>query len=447
MSSLNKINNDVQITNSEISSECKVRYEEDVLDLIEQTKSGDYISIPNNNDISQYYIYKRTDVEDKKNAFKWNGEIRDISWYDPEETIFHIYTAEQLAGFGLLVSNGITFENCTVTVENNIDLNGYSWQPIGSPAYQKEEKKFFSEGVFKGTLNGMNHTIFGLKNAKQIPFYSFAFFMKIENACIENIIFSEVEIESNNVDMIASGVCVISINSTFSNVFVRGTIKGSSVSSISYQSVDCGFYHCKNLANLISNSVDTSIIELGGICSNLMITKQLLNNMDTKQLLIFSDCMDCGQHIIDCKNVTTIYAGHLFGDYLSEDKSVDSIIRKCKVLKRSSITCLVDITDIDTVFFGNAGNDDGESNHTMKHVKKDLLDGLIGRVDKDVNIDVYKKTKSIQVQNMLIPGTMNHLKSKRGMTSFYTVSSDLVNEFDSLYNFEPYFKFIKSVYY
>ena len=83
----------------------------------------------------------------------------------------------------------------------------------------------------------------------------------------------------------------------------------------------------------------------------------------------------------------------------------------------------------------------------MKHVKKDLLDGLIGRVDKDVNIDVYKKTKSIQVQNMLIPGTMNHLKSKRGMTSFYTVSSDLVNEFDSLYNFEPYFKFIKSVYY
>ena len=161
MSSLNKINNDVQITNSEISSECKVRYEEDVLDLIEQTKSGDYISIPNNNDISQYYIYKRTDVEDKKNAFKWNGEIRDISWYDPEETIFHIYTAEQLAGFGLLVSNGITFENCTVTVENNIDLNGYSWQPIGSPTYQKEEKKFFSEGVFKGTLNGMNHTIFG----------------------------------------------------------------------------------------------------------------------------------------------------------------------------------------------------------------------------------------------------------------------------------------------
>lgn len=69
MSSLNKINNDVQITNSEISSECKVRYEEDVLDLIEQTESGDYISIPNNNDISQYYIYKRTDVEDKKKCF------------------------------------------------------------------------------------------------------------------------------------------------------------------------------------------------------------------------------------------------------------------------------------------------------------------------------------------------------------------------------------------
>lgn len=442
-----QIKKDAQITNSEIKSEFKVSNVEDVIKLKDKTVNGDYISIPNPNDINEYFIYRREDVKNKQKAFKWDGKSYDNTWYSPDETDFHIYTAEQLIGFNRLVSSGITFENCTVMIENDIDLNGFSWNMIGGIHYQKEESKFKHEGTFKGILNGLNHTIFGLKNNKKMPQYTFAFFMNVENAIIENIIFSEVNIESINVDMIASCISVLSQDTLFSNITIEGKIQGSSISTISYQSINCSFFHCRNYTTLISNSVETTSIEVGTFCSNLMITNQLLQDIDTKRIIIFSDCDDYGKTYIQSKNIRNLSSGHLFAHYLCEDKDTTAIIQNCKVNKESVIKCSTDIKKTNCVFFGMAGKDDGESNHTTRGVKKDLLDGIIGRMKNNVNIEIYKKTRSIHVKNMLIPGTMNHLKSKTGMSAFYTISSDIMNDVDTLYNFEPYFKYIKTVYY
>ena len=95
----------------------------------------------------------------------WNGSI-DADWYNEVETEFTLTTAEELAGLAQLVNNGTeTFENKTITLGNNIELNNTegwetwdeattglnTWTPIGTFTNQ-----------FKGTFNGDNHTISGV---------------------------------------------------------------------------------------------------------------------------------------------------------------------------------------------------------------------------------------------------------------------------------------------
>ncbi len=82
----------------------------------------------------------------------WNGSSYNTDWYNSQDNTFDIVSAEELAGFAHLVNQGTTFENCTINLLANIDLNNHSWTPIGNTA----------EKTFKGTLEGGNRTISGL---------------------------------------------------------------------------------------------------------------------------------------------------------------------------------------------------------------------------------------------------------------------------------------------
>ncbi len=82
----------------------------------------------------------------------------DISWYSEEETDFTITTKEQLCGLTLL-SQKYDFKGQTITLGDNIDLTGISWEPIGKHEYASNK----SIGqVFAGTFDGGNYTITGL---------------------------------------------------------------------------------------------------------------------------------------------------------------------------------------------------------------------------------------------------------------------------------------------
>ena len=444
---IDQIERDARITNSDIPLVNKVSSEEEVIALIDKTNPGDYISVINRNNLAEAFIYKRNDVTRTEKFCKWDGYHRDITWYNENDIEFHLYTPAQLAGLDYLVTNGNTFKDKYIYLECDVDLNYHSWHSIGANDLQFQNNKFHARGTFNGTFDGLNHTIFGLRNNTIPPQYTFAFFMSLVGATVQNIIFDHCMIESINTDMICSVVAVSAISTTFSNIVVRGKIIGTNISGICSYATNTVFYSCKNDTEMISNSRLTPRIICGGICGELEITKDIMEEMDIDSAKVFSNCVDCGTLVIKGTNINTIYAGHLFGNFLCEEKKFSTIIEKCTISEKSKIEYRGNCDNIETVFYGSVEGDPTEGNRISKTSKRDLLSGTIGRASIDCDITVIKVTNSVIVRNMVLPGTINTLQSKSGESSFYTVSAESTRTEDCIYNLEPYFSFIKSVRY
>lgn len=80
------------------------------------------------------------------------SDSADTSWYDENQDEFTLSSAEELAGIAVLVEDGTTFEDKTITIDADIDLDGNLWTPIG--------KDF--DLPFSGTFDGNGHTISNL---------------------------------------------------------------------------------------------------------------------------------------------------------------------------------------------------------------------------------------------------------------------------------------------
>lgn len=102
----------------------------------------------------------------------WSGEV-DTSWYTGDKTSYDISTAEQLAGFSILVRDAAhedRFRGVTINLTNDIILNDTSnfanwgtqapknnWDPIG-----KIGGPIKGYCPFAGVFNGNGHTITGM---------------------------------------------------------------------------------------------------------------------------------------------------------------------------------------------------------------------------------------------------------------------------------------------
>ena len=85
---------------------------------------------------------------DKDATYVWDGMTADTSWYDDTSGEFPIADAGDLAGVSKLAAEGETFEDKTLTLTDDIDLDNEKWVPIQS---------------FKGEFDGNGKTISGLK--------------------------------------------------------------------------------------------------------------------------------------------------------------------------------------------------------------------------------------------------------------------------------------------
>ena len=111
------------------------------------------------------YVYEDEMLEPEAhwhNEFYYKDieELADISIYD-ESGEYHIYTVNQLAGLVKLVNEGRTFEGCSIYLENDLDLDGYRWVPIGwyLPADNGYKWKTFP---FQGKFYGNGHVIYNM---------------------------------------------------------------------------------------------------------------------------------------------------------------------------------------------------------------------------------------------------------------------------------------------
>ena len=105
----------------------------------------------------------------------WDGHSYSLDWYTNGSGVtYHIKTAADLAGLSRCFSTGYylygNFAGRTIILENDIDLNGYEWTPIG---IIDETNTYFE---FAGTFDGNNHTIKGLSITRVIdnPYIKFA---------------------------------------------------------------------------------------------------------------------------------------------------------------------------------------------------------------------------------------------------------------------------------
>lgn len=235
--------------------------------------------------------------------------VPNTDWYDANETEFVIYTADELAGFAVLVNNGTSFKDKTVSLGTDIDLSGYpNWTPIGTV-----------ENQFNASFDGKCHIISNL-SMDDIPEIRFMglFGIVTPNTTIKNCYIENIRINLHtNEDLYVGGIvgshygllenCRVegnfSVTST-DRVHIGG-IAGSSVGTI---------LDSKVTGTIFSNSLGSAYI--GGIVGSV--------NKGTVRTCYVSGLIDG-----DSMGYVTIggIVGYSSNAKIIEKCSVESIIR------------------------------------------------------------------------------------------------------------------------
>ena len=161
----------------------------------------------------------------------WDGTA-DTSWYDENETEFHLQTAEQLAGMAKLVNDDTAyFKDKTVYLDNDLDLSGHEWNSIGDGANT-------DVGSFQGVFDGQSHVIYNLyshegtqSENKSNNLYRNGLFGSIYNATVKNLGIENADIVIPMKDGSTYGKGILvdwMTHSTINNCYTTGSITGGS---------------------------------------------------------------------------------------------------------------------------------------------------------------------------------------------------------------------------
>ena len=154
----------------------------------------------------------------------WDGTV-DTSWYDNHEndSEYHITTAKQLAGIAKLVNDKTaskSFKGKTIYLDNDLDLAGYEWTPIGNGSN-------FTR-YFAGTFNGQYHIINHLSHhTSENDFRNGLFGIVSSGGIIKNLQVINADIVSND-DSLIAGVLADWVNAgTVENCYTSGKIENN----------------------------------------------------------------------------------------------------------------------------------------------------------------------------------------------------------------------------
>lgn len=171
-------------------------------------------------------------------AANWTDEgICNTAWYSDIATEYNIGTAAELAGLSSLVRSGIIFTDKTINLTGDIDLGANEWVPIGTSELAGTEPYYFN-----GTLNGMNHTITGLKTGTA---------SNPENSNWVNGLFAQTDVDSLIIDL--------NVEEEIYTAFDGGNIGG--ITGFNSGMIQ----NCNVSGNFYGVSVNPSGIWIGGI--------------------------------------------------------------------------------------------------------------------------------------------------------------------------------------
>ena len=143
----------------------------------------------------------------------WNGDIGDLASATDEATkTVTVDSGKVLAALANKVNTGSSYDDYTIKLTKNLDLNGNEWTPIG----QKNGNKF------KGTFDGQGYVVTGLKisEAKEAAFDGYvAFFGGTDGATIKNL-----TVAGSVTGKEAAGIVGKGVNTTLENCHNKATI-------------------------------------------------------------------------------------------------------------------------------------------------------------------------------------------------------------------------------
>lgn len=169
-------------------------------------------------------------VVDKDYVTPWDGAV-DSSALEKNTNssakTVTIKNAAQLAAFASAVNGGNSYFGYTVTLEKDIDLNGMEWTPIGNA---RRLSSILVNRSFKGTFDGNNKTIYGLKisvNAGNNTDFGIGLFNSVSGGTIKNFTLDNANVSVSDSDAVAAVAGFSASNSVISGVTVSGSVSGN----------------------------------------------------------------------------------------------------------------------------------------------------------------------------------------------------------------------------
>ena len=284
----------------------------------------------------------------ENSAATWNGTA-DTSWYTghESETEYHITTAEQLAGLAQLVNDktaSVSFEGKTIYLDNDLDLSGSQWTPIGNG------DNFVRH--FAGTFDGQHHKIMNLyhHSTGDELIRNGLFGVVSDGGTLKDLLVTDADIASNDGSLLA-GILADWVNGgTVENCYTSGRIEnnvgdkmvGGLIGQCTWSTQVKG---CGSDATVISTESDEDHVDtVGGLIG------QWENSADSSSI---TDCWFGGS--VSCDNIYSAVGGILGANFDENQPGVD--IQNCLVATRE-IRCAEpgNITWIGAVVNGQVTN-------------------------------------------------------------------------------------------
>ena len=260
------------------------------------------------------------------------GDTADTSWYTDHEadTEYRITTAEQLAGLAQLVNNktaSVSFEGKTIYLDNDLDLSGYQWTPIGNGSN-------FGR-YFAGTFDGQYHKITNLHHHSTGDelIRNGLFGVVSDGGTLKNLLVIDADIASNDGSLLAGILADWVDGGTVENCYTSGKIENNVGDKMvggligqctgSTQVKGCG-----SDATVISTESDEDHVDtVGGLIG------QWENSADSSSI---TDCWFGGS--VSCNNIYSAVGGILGANFENFSGNKPGVIIKNCMVATKNIT-------------------------------------------------------------------------------------------------------------
>ncbi len=233
-------------------------------------------------------------------AGKWDGTTTADPDIDDDNKTIIISSPDQLAGLAKLVNEGKPYQEYTVTLMTNIDLNGHEWTPIGT-GIRKDGGYTDESHSFQGTFDGNGNTIYNLSittDPKDNPDQAIGLFGIVDGGTVKDLKFDNVNINVPSSEMAAAAVGMLTGGGTVSGIEV---VSGKIIAKRGNGAVVGRMTKSGTIEDCINSAtVSGSDSNVGGIVGAAYYTEQ-----DSK--MIISNCTNYGE--VSCTAPVSVVGG------------------------------------------------------------------------------------------------------------------------------------------